>query len=96
MMANYTEQIANEIFFPNITVKKIVKDGVLSRYEAKANDGYVMYDPSVTEKELDPDTLEEKDVTYYRTVAGFPKDYNFSKFPYKTKPRALVDPKYIF
>ena len=46
--------------------------------------------------ETNPETMEETPVTYYRTIAGFPKDYNFVKFPYESVLREGIDEKYIF
>lgn len=71
-MAIYTKEIATEFNFPNITIYRVFKDGALTRWEAKPNEGYVIYDPN-------EDTGEE---TYYGTTAGFPKAYDFANFTY--------------
>lgn len=81
--------------FQNITIKKIVKDGEVARFEAKPKAGYVMYDPNEKEVELDLFGNSHQ-VTYYRTIAGFPKNYDFANFPYVAKLRSEVDEKYIY
>lgn len=73
MTATYTNEIATEFTFPNITISRILRDGVHTRYEARPDDGYVMYDT-----ELDPETDGETPFT----LASFPKTYNFENFPY--------------
>ena len=80
--------------FQNITIEEIVKDGEVTRFEAKPNDGYIMYDPNEKDEELDL-FGNSHPVTYYRTIAGFPKNYDFANFPYIAKLRSTVDEKYI-
>lgn len=95
-MAVYTEQIATEFNFPNITVYGKYADGELYGYEARPNEGYVMYNPNANDVEFDPETGESHPVIYYCAVAGFPKNYNFAKFPYVAVLRSIVDENYIF
>lgn len=95
-MANITEQVATEFNFPNITVYRVLSEGVLSSYRARPNEGYAMYDPNANETELDPNTMVEVPVTNYRTIAGFPKDYDFERFPYVAVLRSEVDENYIY
>lgn len=95
-MAIITEQIATEFNFPNITIYRVLSDGVLSAYKARPNEGYVMYNPNANDTEIDPETMEERPVIYYRTIAGFPKTYNFANFPYVAVLRSTVDENYIF
>lgn len=95
-MATYTEEIATEFNFPNITIYQVLADGVLAFYRARTNEGYVMYDPNANDMELDPDTNEEVPVTYYYTIKVIPKTYNFANFPWVAVPRDSVDENYIF
>lgn len=81
-MGTYVERVANDFNFPNITIYRVYVDGFISSYRARPNEGYVMYDPNANDTELDPITMQEVPVTYYHTIAGFPKTYDFSRFPY--------------
>lgn len=95
-MAVYTEEIATEFNFPNITISRVLADGVLASYRARTNPGYVMYNPNANDTELDPETMEERPVTYYYVIKGLPKTYNFANFPWVAVPRDSVDENYIF
>ena len=81
--------------FQNITIEKIVKDGEVTRFEARPNNGYVMHDPNENDVEFD-ENGKSNSVSYYRTIAGFPKNYNFANFPYVAVLRSTVDETYIF
>lgn len=94
-MKNYTKEKI-DLNILNVTVWKLLCDGEHYGYEARPNEGYVMFNPSEKNFDFDPETFEQKEVTHYRQIAGFPKNYNFAKFHYKTELRILVDPKYIF
>lgn len=95
-MATYTKEIATEFNFPNITIYRLLEDGELCGWEARTNEGYVMYNPNANDVELDPDTMEEIPVTYYYTIKGFNPRYNFANFPWVAVPRDSVDENYIF
>ena len=90
VMVKYTEQIATEFNFPNITVYAKYADGVLYGYEARTEKGYLMCDPTADEYRLD-ENGERHPFTYYFSVAGFTKNYDFSKFPYVAVPRSDYD-----
>ena len=95
-MAVYTFEVAEDIVFPNMTVYRKFKDGVHSAYRVNANDGYVMYDTTANNTELDPDTMEEISVNYYYRMVGVPLSVNWSTFPYVAVPENEVDENYIF
>lgn len=95
-MAVYTREIATDITYPNITVYRLFKDGVHYAYEVYTNEGYVMYDTTANDVELDPDTMEEIPVTYYYTNVGMPASYNWANFTWVAVPRDSVDENYIF
>lgn len=107
-MAVWTREINTNFNFPNIDILNILKDGVLNGYEAIPHEGYVMYDTNDNnvEQAIDPETGEpmfddegnpiEVPVTYYFTLAGFPKTYNFANFSWVAVLRSTVDENYIF
>ena len=92
MMSVYTKQIAVGLSFPNITVYKVYRDGILDRYDAEANAGYVMYDEGARATVMDPVTMLEVPYVHYCSHAYFPKTYDMAKFPYKAVLKALVNP----
>ena len=85
-----------EYNFPNLTVKKGMSDGVLIHYQVTANEGYVFYDVNANDTELDPETMEERPVTYYYTIMSLTPNYNFDNFHWVAVPRDSVDENYIF
>ena len=95
-MAVYTYEIDTTKNYPNLTVYKNLKDGVLNGYRVNSNDGYVMYDTNDEYYEIDEATDEEVPVTYYFTVAQLPKTYNFDNFSWVAVLRSEVDENYIF
>lgn len=92
----YTYEVNTEYNFPNITLYNWLRDGVLVGYRINANEGYVFYDTNANDVEIDPETNEERPVTYYYTVAGLNPRYNFDNFSYVAVPRDSVDENYIF
>ena len=90
-MANIVEKVANDFNFPNITIYRVYVDGFVSSYRARPNAGYVMYDPAANDTILDPNTMQEIPIIYYPPVAGFPKTYDFAKFPYTAVLKALIN-----
>lgn len=96
-MAEWTYPIDTEHnIYPNITVYRILRDGELSGYRIKANDGYVMYHANANDTEMDPITGEIVPVTYYYTEADKPVAYNWAWFDYVAVLRNTVDENYIF
>lgn len=95
-MAVITYEVATDINIPNITIERRLSDGVLTGYRMTANEGYVFYDTTANNTELDPETNEEIPVTYYYTIGILSKNTNFDNFPYVAVPRDSVDENYIF
>ena len=95
-MTNYTQEVATEYTFPNITIYRKLKDGVQYAWSIRTNEGYVMYDTRSNDVELDPETMEEIPVTYYYTESSAPLNFDFDKFPWVAAPREGVDENYIF
>ena len=97
-MATWTYEIATEYNFPNITIWKQFRDGVLANYRIEANENYVMYD--VTDKfyEIDEETGQEVEVIHYFTVCYAPLTYPLGEdtFPWRAVLRSSVDENYIF
>ena len=75
-------ELATELEFPNITVKRRIVDGIHKGYQVSADDGYVIYDATATNKEIDAETMEEIPVIYYFSGAFLPSKFNFERFPY--------------
>ena len=75
-------ELATDLEFPNITIKRRMVDGIHKGYHVSANDGYAIYDATAENKELDPDTMEEIPVTYYFSEAFLPSKFVFERFPY--------------
>lgn len=88
--------IATDLVFPNITIERRYSNGEHRGYRMTANDGYVFYDTTANDVELDPETGEEISVIYYHTIAFLPNNFNFDNFPYVAVPRDSVDENYIF
>ena len=108
-MAEYTRELNTNYNFPNIDILNILRDGVLSGYEAVPHEGYVMYDTNdnYTEPMIDPETGDmvidpetgrpiEVPIVYYYTLAGFPLRYNFANFSWVAVLRSTVDEDYIY
>lgn len=95
-MANYTEEIATEYNYPNLTVYRKLEDGVHYAWRIVPNEGYVMYDVNGVYYEQDPETMEEVQVMYYYTQWNLPLNYNFANFHWAATPRTEVDENYIF
>lgn len=108
-MSEFKHEIATEYNFPNINLYRRFVDGEFNGWKAETAEGYVMYDTTAndTELQIDPETREITvdsetgepvvvSVTYYRTMTTMPRWYNIDKFPYVAVPRDTVDEKYIF
>lgn len=97
----YTEVLNTNYNFPNINIFNVVdENGNLSSYKVRPYEGYVMYDTrrEDTEPQYNEETgeTEEVPVTYYYTVAGYPKTSTFANFPWVAVLRSSVDENYIF
>lgn len=82
--------------FPNLTIEERWHNGTMRGYRLTANEGYVFYDTTANNTELDPETMIERPVTYYYTLAYLNSNYNFDNFPYVAVLRSSVDENYIF
>ena len=90
-------QLATDLVFPNIKIyRKFNENGNLTGYNVVPDEGYVIYDTNDHFTELDPETMEERPVIYYRTGASLPFNYNFDNFSYEAVLRSEVDENYIF
>jgi hypothetical protein len=90
-MAVWTKEVATEFNFPNITVYRLLKDGVHNSWRFVSNDGYVLRDTSAQCTEPDPVTLEPVPVTYYYTNVDCPLNYDFDNFTWIAVLRSTVD-----
>lgn len=95
-MAVWTEELNTNYNYPHIDIFNRLRDGELTGYQARTQEGYVMYDPNAHYTELNPGTMEEVPVTYYYTLRGMPMAYNLANFPMIAVPRDSVDENYIF
>ena len=95
-MAVYTQELNTNYNFPHIDIYNRLTDGVLMVYEARTQDGYVMYNPNSNDVEWNEELQEDVPCTYYYRIAGFPKTYNFNNFPYIAVAESEVDENYIF
>lgn len=95
-MATWTYEVATEFNFPNITIYRRLKDGVQTGWRMNANDGYVFYDTTANDVELNPDTMEETPVIYYYRVRYLSLNRDFTNFPFVAVPESEVDESYIF
>ena len=95
-MAVYTFEVATEYNFPHIIVYRKLTDGVHTAWRINAEEGYVFYDTTANNTEIDPETMEEIPVIYYYTVASLPMRTDMSNFRFAAVPRDSVDENYIF
>jgi hypothetical protein len=89
-----TSQIENTIQTEILTI-----DGVLSGYDIKPIDGYVLHDNLLDMPWLDPETEEETiNKGYTAGSIGVHSTYNFTENPRElyAVPRNSVDENYIF
>lgn len=93
----YTEVLNTNFNFPNINIFNVVdEEGTLNSYTVRPYEGYVMYNTNRNDTEYDEETGEDIPVTYYYTVAGYPKTSTFANFPWVAVLRSSVDENYIF
>ena len=96
-MANYTYEIATDIIFPNITVYRIYKDGVINGYRVNANDGYVLLDTSEEYNTIiDEETGEYIDPPQYFRVVICSLRTNFDNFSWVAVEENSVPEDSIF
>lgn len=96
-MAEFVYEIDNERnIYPNMTVKKRYLNDTFSGWSIFANEGYVIYDTSANNTEMNPETMEEIPVIYYYTATHKPARYNWDNFHYVAVLRSSVDENYIF
>ena len=94
-MAVYTEELATDIIFPNISVYRQFRDGVHNGYKITANKGYVMYDAAANNMDYDEEG-NPFPVTYYYTLVYAPLSANFNNFTWVAVPRDSVPEDMIF
>lgn len=95
-MTTYTQELATDIIFPNISVYRKYENGEHCAYEVYPNDGYVMYDTTIKDYEIiDPDSPPVPTIYYYTWVT-FPKTSNFENFTWVAVLKSTVDENYIF
>ena len=95
-MAVYTYEISAEHnIYPNLTVEDRFRDGVTSGWRVTANEGYVFYDTTEENFELD-ENGNEVPVIYYYTLMMFSQYFNWANFSLVAVPRDSVDENYIF
>lgn len=96
-MATYTYEVSTtHNNYENMTVYDRFRDGVQSGWRVNANEGYVMYQPSVLYPSADPETGEPIEVHNYFTLVMINPYYNWDNFDYVAVPRESVDENYIF
>lgn len=97
-MATWTYEIATEYNFPNITIWKQYRDGVLANYRIEPNENYVMYNINDEYYEIDEETGQEVQVIHYFTSCHAPLTYPLGEdtFPWRAVLRSSVDENYIF
>lgn len=91
----WTYEKATEFNFPNITIYKRMKDGVQTGWRMNADAGYVFYDVTADDTEMDFETNQEVPVTYYSRVRYLQLKRDFTNFPFIAVPESEVDKKYI-
>jgi hypothetical protein len=92
-MAVWTREINTNFNFPNIDIINIYKDGVLNGYEARPQEGYVMYSLSEvgTFDVMNPETGEITHETPYFVLIGIPLTFNFDNFDYVAVLRDTIN-----
>lgn len=95
-MAEFRQELATDIVFPNISVFRKFRDGVHCGYEVYSNEGYGMYDTTANDTEiLDPE-IGPVPTTYYCTWLSCPVNFDFANFTYVAVPRNTVPEDHIF
>ena len=95
-MAVYTFEISAEHNnYPNLTVYDRFRDGSPLGWKVEANPGYVFYDTTENNTELD-ENGNEVPVTYYYTLMYISPYFNWANFSLVAVPRDSVDENYIF
>lgn len=95
-MAVFKNELATDIILPHISVYRKYRDGVHCAYEVFADEGFVMYDKTAQNTELDPETNVIVPVTYYYTWISCPLNCDFATFSYVAAERTGVNEKYVF
>ena len=92
----WTQEIATEFNFPNITVYRLLKDGEHKSWRFVSNAGYVMYDTTAEVYEQPDPFSPPVRVTHYFTNVDCPLNYDWDNFTWVAVPRDSVDENYIF
>lgn len=92
----FTEEKTTDYCFPNITVLKKFRDGELCAYIAKADDGFVLHNRSVSYTELLETDDAQTTVNHYFKKIICPLSYDFKSFVWEAVPEESVNKNYIF
>ena len=95
-MAVYTKEIATEFTFTGIIVYRTLCDGVQTGWEIRVKEGYVFYDTTANNTELNEETELYEPVIYYYVIAALPMREDMVNFRWVAVPRDSVDENYIF
>jgi len=93
----FTQEVATDLSFPNITVYRKFRDGEVCAYIAEADDGYAMYDKSTDDFAHESPEGETAQISrcYYRK-AIFPLSMDFSKFTWEAVSGDTINNNLIF
>lgn len=90
IMVTYEISTEHNIY-PGMTVYDCFSDGVPSGWRVNANEGYVFYDTTANDVELDESGMVEVPVTYYYVIRHLSKFYNWANFALVSVPRDSVE-----
>lgn len=92
----YREELATDYNFPHIDIYRRYQDDEFCGYNVLAQEGYVFYDTTANDTDLDPETMEEVPVTYYYVRRIITRYYNMDNFSLVAVPRDSVPADMIF
>lgn len=81
--------------FDHMRVQERVTDGAQNGWRISAHEGHVIYNAAANDTELDPSTMEEKPVVYYRRSIDRPMNFSFDDFTWVAVPEEEVNAEYI-
>lgn len=79
----YTKEITTDYSFPNIILYKKYRDNEHYAWFIAPEEGYVFYDITDKNFEINLETEEEIPVIHYYTMANLPLNYDFENFPWR-------------
>ncbi len=92
----FTEEKANNVSFPNITIGRRLRNGQPCAYIASADDGYVIYDTAAENYFQESPYSEPEKVIHYHKRIICPLNIDFSNFTWTAVPLADANPDFIF